>query len=570
MNKIIFSLTIITILFTGCKKYLDKQSLDTPALETYFTNETEIKLGLTGVYSSNYWTIGNLPIPVLYDLYTEIGIERTASIASGAFDPANATVQTFYTQMYTTVSRANVLLSGMQKGKATTTPATFDRMEAETKVLRAWAYYHLMGFFGDVVYYNQPLQPEFYYTLARSPKAKIIDSLFLDLDNAIVKLPWQPTERGRVSKGVAYCLKAKLALMDKRYQVAAEALNAVITGNQYSLNPVFGNLFKLAGQQANAGKEIMFEMVYPTNAANPTSFVALGQGSRALAGQSGRFPTAALVDRFETIEGKRIDESVVYDPANPSRNRDSRLKATVTMHGDTITAFAAGARRRAVFNIYNASTQLFNFTTNTWASGTNADFSNPFGPVNNGIGYLWAKYTYDDTDDMFASKLGFAFMRYAEILLTYAEAKIELGQMDATVINAINLVRRRAGIPDVAASITGNAAKMRQLVRRERTVELANEGIHLFDMRRWETGPLVLNTPAVYGAARLATVTAATPSFGTPGSVQDLNDISDYSASANTRFKREPRAFTLNKNNLWPVPQREIDINKNILQNPNW
>ncbi len=109
---------------------------------------------------------------------------------------------------------------------------------------------------------------------------------------------------------------------------------------------------------------------------------------------------------------------------------------------------------------------------------------------------------------------------------------------------------------------------MRQLVRREKVVELANEGIHLFDMRRWGTGKLSLNT-LVYGASKTRAQPAPVPSFGTPGSETDLNDIPNYTAGDALRFKREQRTF-IDRNNLFPIPQRERDINKTLTQNQGW
>ncbi len=569
MKKIFLTISLLGMLTSSCDSYLDKQPLDTPSSTTYLSTEAEINLALTGVYSSTYWNTGNLPSQILLDLYTEIGVERTAGIASGSFDAANGTVSNFWTFAYTSISRANVLLDGMTRAKANTPVATYNRLEAEARVIRAWGYYHLIGLYGDVPYYTKPLEPSEYYTLERTPKKTIIDAMIADLDDAATKLNWAVTERGRVSKGVALGLKARLALMDGRYKVAADASNAIITGGQYGLNPNFGDLFKKTGQSANVGKEIMYEMLYPDAVANPVTYVGLGQGSRTLAGQSGRFPQQPLVDRFECTDGKRIDQSPLYDPKNPSKNRDSRLKWTVTMNGDTIEATASNTKRKCVFNIYDTNSQIFNYATGKYALATNADFSNAFGPVKNGMGYLWAKYSYDVDQDFFRSKSGFSYLRYAEILLTYAEAKIEAGEVDASVINAINLVRRRSKMPDVAADVAGNVAKLRQLVRREKTVEFANEGLHLFDIRRWGTGVLVLNTK-VYGAAKDAPKPVPTVTFGGAGSTQDLNDVADYTSSEALRFTREARVFTEGKHNLWPIPQRERDINPKITQNTNW
>jgi starch-binding outer membrane protein, SusD/RagB family len=568
MKKIIMISAVAIIALASCKKFLDKAPLAEPAENTFLSTGAEVDLALTGVYNSSYWTEANLPVQCRFDTYTDIGLERTSGFAGGTFDAANGTILNYYTYMYKTVSRVNVMLNGMTKAKESMPAAAYNRAEAEAKVLRAWSYLHLIGLFGDVVYYTKPLDPNEYYTLTRTAKATIIDKLLIDMDDAITKLDWQSTQRGRVNKGVAYGIKAKLAMLDGRYQVAADATNAIITSAQYNLNPSFTNLFTRAGQAANVNKEIMYEMIYPVADANPVSYINLGQGSRMISAQSGRFPIQALVDRYECTDGKRIDISPLYDPANPSRNRDSRLKATVSLHGDTIGCTLFGTYRRCVFNIYNTTTPL---STNggPFAASPNLDLTNAFGPVLNGMGTLWYKYCNDELDDMATAKTSFIYMRYAEILSIYAEAKVELNQLDASVIAAINKTRNRAGLPSVDVVITTNQAKLRQLVRREKIVEFANEGLHLFDMRMWGTGVTAMNT-FVYGCTKAQATPAATPTFGTPGSFNDLNDIPNYTASDAQRFKRELRVFTAPKYNLWPIPQRERDINGLISQNQDW
>jgi starch-binding outer membrane protein, SusD/RagB family len=158
-------------------------------------------------------------------------------------------------------------------------------------------------------------------------------------------------------------------------------------------------------------------------------------------------------------------------------------------------------------------------------------------------------------------------MRYAEVLLTYAEAKIELNQIDASVLDAINRVRTRSGQP--ATTLT-DPAKLRQLVRRERAVEFAIEGNRLFDLRRWGIYLDAMNGQIV-GAARNPNDAPALPSFGAKGSVQDLNDIPDYSASIAKRIssRNEIRKNSA-KHLLWPLPVGELDKNKNLKQNTGW
>jgi starch-binding outer membrane protein, SusD/RagB family len=143
----------------------------------------------------------------------------------------------------------------------------------------------------------------------------------------------------------------------------------------------------------------------------------------------------------------------------------------------------------------------------------------------------------------------------------YAEAKIEANQLDISVVNAINLVRARAGQPAVAL---GSQAQMRQIVRRERAVEFGGEGLRLFDLKRWEIYDKANSGPVV-GAALDPLVPPATPSF-------DNNDIPDYTASAaqRIRFRNQVRANANARYKLWPLPQSEIDINPNLTQNTGW
>ncbi|MCF2447653.1 RagB/SusD family nutrient uptake outer membrane protein [Dyadobacter sp. CY345] len=154
-------------------------------------------------------------------------------------------------------------------------------------------------------------------------------------------------------------------------------------------------------------------------------------------------------------------------------------------------------------------------------------------------------------------------MRYAEILLTYAESKIELNEIDASVLNAINLVRRRAGQPD---AVTGTQAQMRPLIRRERTVELAKEGFRWFDIDRWDISSIVM-PQKVMGIAKDPAVVAAKPNFKL--NTVHLNNIRTYAESESVRMVREIR-YWYPKLNLLPVPQSERDINPALTQNPEW
>ncbi|MGF7218124.1 hypothetical protein GGR92_004301 [Spirosoma lacussanchae] len=586
------SIIALALLALGCKDFLDRQPLDTPSSATFYANEAEIRIGLTGVYNAAFWNSrGNVPDLKRIEGTTDLIISRKTDPESlvamgnqGPFVIGNAISETGWQQGYRLIARANELLEGMKRGEARTSKASYDRMRGEALTLRAWAYLNLMTWYGNVVYYTQPLQPDQYETQPQTPKEEIARALYKDLDEAYAGLDLNPAERGRMSKHMALGIKARLAMLIKDYATAAEATNTIIRSGNHSLNPNYQALFTLAGQTANVGREVMGQMMYPAENPNIASWQVVGYTPRqTLGAQSNNFPTQAMVDKFECIDGKRIDESPLYDPANPSRNRDRRLRWTLYMPGDTIEVRMVKAaslpyqnpNQRFIYNIH--SDQIFRYNWNTQRYDVingNPDFvtsSNSvwqFGATGavGGVGYVWRKYN-DPDQYVWELKTPFILMRYAEILLTYAEAKIEQNQIDASVTDAINAVRRRAGQP--AATVT-DQARLRQLVRRERAVEFATEGLRLFDIRRWEIVKEVLNGPIVGAAINPANVPAI-PSFGAKGSVQDLNDIPDYSASVAQRIKsRNETRQNVDKHALWPIPQGEIDKNKSLKQNPGW
>lgn len=587
-----FLILSLAVLSFGCDDFLDRQPLDTPSSATFFSNEAEIKIGLTGVYNAAFWNNRGL-VPDLKriegatDLIISRKTDPEALMAmgdAGPFVTGNAISELGWQQGYRVVARANDVLQGMKRGEAKTPKAAYARMRGEALTLRAWAYLHLITWYGDVVFYTQPLQPDQYEAQPQTSRAEIVKALYKDLDEAYTGLDLNPSERGRVSKHFALGIKARLAMLIKDYATAAEATNTIIKSGNHSLNPNYQALFTLAGQTANVGREVMAVMMYPAENPNIASWQVVGYTPRqTLGAQSNNFPTQALIDKYECTDGLRIDESPLYDPANPSKNRDRRLRWTLYMPGDTIEVRMSktaslpyqNPNQRFIYNIhsdqvfrYNWNTQRYDVINGNPDFVTSANSVWQFGATGavGGVGYVWRKYN-DPDQYAWELKTPFIWMRYAEILLMYAEAKIELGQIDASVTDAINAVRRRAGQPNTTLN---DPAKLRQLVRRERAVEFATEGLRLYDLRRWEIVPQALNGPIV-GAALNPKDPPAVPSFGAKGSVQDLNDIPDYTASISKRIRsRNETRTNTSKHLLWPIPQGELDKNKNLKQNSGW
>lgn len=584
------SVVLIATGLTSCKKYLDRNPLSSISQRDFYSDANQVQQALTGVYNA----IGARSIspgfgnPTTYyakmDLFTELGMERALSgtIGSGSYDATNGTVAELWAGFYQVIQRANNLLFYMPKAKSVMVPADYNRVVAEAKVLRALAYWYLISYYGDVPYFTTPpASSDEIYNFSRTSKSTIIKALLPELEAAANDLDWLPAQAGRVSKGVALGVAARLAMLDKDYSYAATATDNIIANGPYGLNPVYQNLFRLAGQKANVNNEIMFW--YPYGDSDPGSFtyIQLVQGSRNNGGQSSHFPSQFLVDLFECRDGKNIAESPLYNPARPGQNRDPRMGQTVFVPGDTMVVQGFTS---IIFDFYDRYLASYNPTTKaiTFPTTTaNQDSANIFGPRLNGLGNLWKKYSQDRDINGTAGnlyKVGWIYMRFAEILLINAEAHLEKGDPATTVAASINKVRARAGMPNVSSDVLGDPNKLKQLVRREKMVELADEGLHWPDMQRWDNGnyaqkvmPLQLygesNSPMKFTAGvGLEFINPAPPPIFDP---TYLVPISWPNGDA-LRLKREKRVFNPGQHNLLPVPQGERDKVPALTQNPGW
>lgn len=584
MKKFLINISILLALgitFSSCSDFLDRESSDYSSTG-FYKSEAAIMSGAAGVYNCLYMELAYaLPFNVTMDHLTAMAMERNENTtvgAGGALNPDNATVQSFWQKLYTLTARANTVISG-SKDNIDGLGDKAHQYIAEVRVLRAYAYYNLIATYGDVPFFTSPVTID-QYKDAKTSKAEIIDFILEELEQAAQVLPWTASERGRVDKAVAYGLKARVGLLGGSlnigekgadyFRTSADAAKQVIGQRELAHN--FDDLFNISGQaKTDVRNEILFELMYSNQGSTRTHMVAFGQISRNT-GQTGRHPSMLLADTYECIDGKRIDESPLYDPKHPQRNRDPRFHSTLWMHGDTVTV-NNGSVVRQILDAYNIETEFYNFATNEWNKANNADINSAAAWAsfcNAGSGYIWAKFSNETAENVSAQTCNIPLMRYAEVLLTYAEAKIELNELDNSVYEAINLVRNRADMPNVSADRIGNQAKMRQLVRRERKVELMLEGLHQVDMRRWGIGDLENGQPS-YGLpipeVRYEGMTTANiPNFK-KSERHDMNDIASYEAYKDKLKVRDRNRYWDKKFEVWPIPQIERDRNPNLIQN---
>ncbi len=606
------ALALLGLSATSCSDFLDRADTNGDYVSNgFFRSENALYDGLMGVYQIMYMNQVNgfymLPAMTVFDHLTPMLLERNENTtigAGGSLNPDNAIVLYIWQQCYIGIARANDIISGAEEFKANFSPKAMQYL-AEVHALRAYYYYILTGLYGDVPFFTAPVSQDEYDSAYRTPREQIFDYLIADMNEIAQYLPWKREEAGRLNRGFAYGLVNRIGLIGgglniggkgtKYFEAAAAAGKKVIDEGGYKLAEDYGDLFTRPGQaKTDVFNEIFYELPYNDNTKPSLGHpIGYGQTSR-IQGQTGRHSSLMFCDTYECIDGLRIDESPLYDNAHPSKNRDPRFAYNIRMEGDEMTVNQGAAITTQVLSCYKPTTQLYNYNTGEWSEVANQDFEGVVSAswasfCNAGAGTINAKYALDTSHGIALQYIDVICMRYAEVLLGYAEAKIELGQLDESVYSAINAVRNRAGMPDVSADRKGNQTKMRQLVRRERKVELMMEGLHLFDMRRWKTGAIENMYPSYkhptiqyqYEAGiewtRPATGESGVslglakndiPTFK-PGE-QDENDIPCYDAYKEKLGVRDLNRRWEERFELWPIPSQELARTKNLEQNPGY
>ncbi len=516
--------TISLVVFSACKKdILDTVPNDRVSSAIFWKTATD------GIYAVNA-IYGSLDAVNLFALdgITDIGHTNTTftveyNIENGTYDAAHSRIQTEWENGYRSVFLANDVLSNIDK-ITTSNTALIERLKSEARVLRAYAYMKLTGLYGDVPLITQPISASEGLVIERTAQAAIWSFINQELTEAAGALPvsYDNADKGRVTRGAAWALKARASLWAGNYAEAAAAAKDVMDLNVYGLLEAYSNLFTYEHENS---KEVILDKQFVAGTNTHNAFAYMAPYSQRNS-SSNFVPTKALADMYTMQNGKDItDPASGFDPRNPYAGRDPRMRYTMFVDGDPLPSGilfepvpGRGGEDEVGKTQYNTST-----------------------------GYSLKKYIVDeDLTTPGASGLNFILLRYAEVLLTYAEAKIELDQIDASVYAAINEVRTRpdVGLPALATGMTQN--ELREAVRRERTIELAFEGWRLFDIRRWRTAETVM-TGKVYGITYYENdqpVTIEVPSVN--------------------------KVFDPSKHYLWPVPQKEKALNPLLGQNPGW
>jgi hypothetical protein len=411
-------------------------------------------------------------------------------IQRGLLAPENTGIAgTLWSRSYRSIREINYALKNIEKIEMS--QARKDLLIAELKFIRAYRYHDLVRNYGSVV-----LMGDAVYNLdddltedalfQKSSIAEGINYILSQLDEAAAGLPSQNDDKfwllGRATKGAALALKSRIALYAASplygagtWQAAADAAKAVMDMGKYSLHSNYQSLFL-----TSSSNEIIFERLYVVGARHVC--LEISNGPNGYGGWAGNSPLQNLVDAYEVKEDN--DTAVPFDWSNtahataPYENRDPRFYASILHNG-------AEYRGRQIETFLPGGKDSKDGKDNWNASKT---------------GYYLRKFLNDnlpiDNPWDVAGIQPWIYLRYAEILLNYAEAQNEAVGPDASVYEAINLIRQRADMPDLPAGLTQE--EMREAIRRERQVELAFEEHRFYDVRRWMIAMETENEPA-YG-----------------------------------------------------------------------
>ncbi|WP_236974415.1 RagB/SusD family nutrient uptake outer membrane protein [Membranihabitans maritimus] len=525
---------IFGISLMGCSnEFLSENPKDEISEAIFWETKDDAHRALMGVYNTytERWgeRINNLDKSMIWmSAYAGYASWRTFAWSRDVeIEPTHGSLTTMWRKLFVHVSRANYFLENIDN--VDMDESEKNQMIAEVRFLRAYSYFWLSQTFGNVPLADHSLTFEEANSIAQSSAEGIKTFILEELNTIINQLPWEreDSEDGRIEKGAALTLMGRVLMAEKRWSEAADAFQQIMESGRYEIDPRFKQLFEDEGE---VNREFIFVNKYMENEFGE----AMSQHtirSSLYGGFNACNVFQHFIDEFLMTDGKSIEESNLYDPTHPFENRDPRLYASVLLTGYS-----------EVFG------EVFQGDPATIAriGQTGANIT----------GYILQKFwdrEFEGNRQYYGAD--YPHMRYAEVLLSRLEAELEAGNMiDQDLLDmTINQVRQRDSVNMPPVTET-NPAELREIVRRERFVELAFEaGIRYFDLRRWELleeevdrqilGMKVTNDPDNYDG------------------IYNINE-DGHIIIGDLRFYPH--------NYYWPIPISELDVNQNLSQNPGY
>lgn len=468
--------------------------------------------------------------------------DNTWVIQQGQLSPENTGIAgTFWGRSYRSIREINYALKHIDELDMSDSKKSL--LTAELHFIRAYRYHDLIRNYGRVVLVGDKVaqlgddfsDPELF---ERSPIQEGIEYAVNELNLAIEGLPLQNSgswQLGRATQGAAMALKSRLLLYaasplytegtsdSQKWSQAAQAAKEVMDLGIYSLYSDYGDLFKTQG----TNDEIIFARYYNLNALH--THLEIANGPNGYGGWGGNVPLQNLVDDYEMADGSEFSWNDPEEASNPYENRDPRFYETILYNG-------AEYRDREVETFIPGGLDSPDGPSN-WNTSKTGYYLNKFIDEDLPINNPWGA----------AGLQTWIYMRYGEILLSYAEAKNEATGPDETVYNAVNLIRERAGMPPLPEGLS--QSEMREHIRHERRIELAFEEHRFYDVRRWLIADETANEPA-----------------------QGITITKDDSGNLSYEIKTALEGRSFEEKHYWlPIPRAEILASDNELeQNPGY
>ncbi len=533
---IILSLLAVSFL-PGCSSYLDKDPLSDYAGDAFWVNENNAKLALNGIYRGginnaleyeayDWWSYGGLiwPEAMSDNAYDRRGDNSVFNVMTNGTKTNTATVLGWYwTRSYARVARCQDLLENIDK--VSMDESKKNRMKAETRFIRACQYFYLSQFYGSVPLVTKSLTPEEANVVEKASKDQIVKFVSDELSDIVQYLPRQKdlpaAERGRATQQAALAFLGRLQMAEKKWSDAANTYKTIVDFGDNIIDPKYKSLF-------DGTNEISAEIIFATQ-----HLVTLANNSMQqhfaplmLSGWSVVNPYGALMECYDFKDGTPFSYTDPRYSASDlgASQRDPRLGYTIFYTGSKFKGLTY------VSHPDSASSPDQMFKGNATKTG-----------------YGLAKYTSEShTGDLQTSGIDIPVIRYAEVLLSYLESKLESGAaIDQALLDAtINKVRARADVNMPSVTET-NPDRLRDILRNERRVELALEGIRLWDLFRWRTAHVVMQGN-FYGAPF-------------PGAKTRIDTTDPYSRPLVTK-----KAFRENSDYVWEIPLSQQNINPNL------
>ena len=540
-----FVLIFFVSISFSCADQLDRSPSNQYDSAKFWSNETNAMIALTGVYRGNikyqsqdqvnptdWWNCGGI---VFLDLATDNGYDRRGDnstinrLTDGTLLPNNSVIESLWKGSYRRITLANDFLAHIDNVPMDENKKA--RMKAEARFLRATQYFYLSQYFGAVPLVEKVLTSEEANTVHKDSKENIEQFVLDELTEATNDLPRQselPTsEIGRATKQASLAFLGRLQLARKEFKDAIETYKQIIDYGDNIIDADYVTIFNDVNE--NSAENIFSSQFITLKAPNfltQHAYPAIAGGWHFIN------PLESLAVDYGFTDGSMFSyDSPLFNPKNMAENRDPRFAYTFLWDG---CSFAG--------EIYDChpdhSNSVDQLTVSKQATRT---------------GYGLRKFF----NEQFSGDLGTGYggnipiIRYAEVLLSYLEAKLEAGDplSQELLDETINKIRTRPSVNMPPITELRRDA-LRQILRRERRIELAFEGLRLWDILRWGIQGEVL-VGDFWGA-----------SF--PDSQGSLNLPNGYEKDPYSRWWVTKKNFRIGVDELWPIPESETNINPNL------